>query len=63
MKQLSSRKLAGAIAAMVGVVVVVLVPAYFDVVVELSVQLAAIASVAGLSGFQIMRQAEIDLIP
>ena len=63
MKQLSSRKLAGAIAAMVGVVVVVLVPAYFDVVVELSVRLAAIASVTGLGGFQIMRQAEIDLIP
>ena len=60
MNPLSSRKLVGAIAAMVGVVVIVLVPSFFDVGVELSVQLAAIASVTGLGGFQILRQAYND---
>ena len=60
MKQLSSRKLAGAVAAMLAVVALVLVPSYAEVVVDLPVQLAAIASVTGLGGFQILRQAVTD---
>ncbi|KKN82282.1 hypothetical protein LCGC14_0310950 [marine sediment metagenome] len=53
-----SRKLAGAIAGMVGVNTIIALTAYQGVPVEIA--LSGIAAVAGLGGFQVFRQARID---
>ena len=60
MSTLTSRKLAGAVTAIIANVVVVLVPAYLEVEVDLSVHLAAIASITGLGGYQVFAQKTID---
>jgi hypothetical protein len=59
MKRILSRKLIGAVAGMAAIVGVVLGSAVVGSVPG-DVQLYAIALIAGLGGFQIMRQAQID---
>lgn len=55
---MTSRKLAGAIAAILGIVGIVVIAAYQGA--ELSLTLTAVGAVAGLGGYQVMRQARID---
>lgn len=59
MKRLLSRKLVGAVVGMGAIVGVVIGSALVGSVPD-DVQFSAIALIAGLGGFQIMRQAEID---
>lgn len=59
MERLMSRKLAGALAAMLCIVGVTIGSAVVGGV-PLEVELTAIATIAGLGGFQVQRQARID---
>lgn len=62
MSHLNSRKLAGALAAMLAVVGIVIGSAVVGGV-PVEVELTAIAAVSGLGGYQIQRQARIDESP
>lgn len=62
MNRLSSRKLAGAMAAMLAVVGIVIGSAVVGGV-PVEVELTAITAVTGLGGYQIRRQARIDECP
>ncbi len=60
MSKLTSRKLAGACAAMVANCAVVLIPGWVGFEVELPISLSAIASITGLGGYQVFTQSQID---
>ncbi len=61
MEHLTSRKLAGAVAAILAVVGITIGSAVVGGV-PLEVQLTAIAAVTGLGGYNITRQAQIDML-